>query len=32
MLENAYLSDELMLEMAYSTKFENWYGCKLVTL
>lgn len=26
------LTDELMLEMAYSAKFKNWYGCKLVTL
>lgn len=26
------LTDELMLEMAYSAKFKNWYGCPLITL
>ena len=30
--EEQELTDELMLEMAYSAKFENWYGCKLITL
>lgn len=26
------LTDELMLGMAYSGKFKNWYGCELITL
>jgi len=26
------LTDELMFEMAYSAKFKNWYGCKLIIL
>ena len=28
--EEQELTDELMLEMAYSAKFKNWYGCKLI--
>lgn len=30
--EEQELTDELMLEMAYSAKFKNWYGCPLITL
>lgn len=32
LLEEQELTDELMLEMAYSAKFKNWYGRKLITL
>lgn len=29
--EEQELTDDIMLEMAYSAKFKNWYGCKLIT-